>query len=190
MRPPCDIGFSVNTYVLTLWLDIGQLLRMKPKTAQLQIRVTAAEKAAIQRLARRAGMDMSAYVLSRVLESPVARFAAHVEACRKAVSLGHGLAELNSFLSALSAPELADAVATAPAVKLGAYAANYIAAMVEYACQKQGVALPAWTRAVEPLTLPVFASTLQSLRLHLLTHSPPPVRRRNLFIDASLGDRV
>ena len=62
--------------------------------------------------------------------------------------------------------------------------------MVAYACQKQCVALPAWTRTVEPLTLPVFASTLQSLRLHLLTHSPPPFRRRNLFIDASLGDRV
>ena len=160
---------------------------MKPKAAQLQIRVTAAEKAAIQRLARRAGMDMSAYVLARVLESPASRFAAHVEACQDTESLGHGLAELNSFLSGLSAPELADAVATAPAVKLSAYAANYVAAMVEYACQKQCVALPAWTRAVEPLTLPVFASALQSLRLHLLTHSPPPFRRRNIFIDSSLG---
>ncbi|MGH7310893.1 MAG: plasmid mobilization protein, partial [Candidatus Rokuibacteriota bacterium] len=37
------------------------------KSAQLQIRVSPAEKAAIQRAARRAGLDMSAYVLTRVL---------------------------------------------------------------------------------------------------------------------------
>jgi hypothetical protein len=62
--------------------------------------------------------------------------------------------------------------------------------MVEYACQKRGVSVPAWVHAIEPLTEPVFASALQTLRLHLLTHSPPPYRRRNLFIDSSLGDRV
>jgi hypothetical protein len=36
----------------------------------------------------------------------------------------------------------------------------------------------------------VFCSSLQSLRMHLLTHSPPPFRRRNIFIDSSLGQRV
>jgi hypothetical protein len=40
------------------------------------------------------------------------------------------------------------------------------------------------------LTEPVFGSELQSLRLYLLTHSPPPFRARNIFIDATLGDRV
>jgi hypothetical protein len=29
-----------------------------------------------------------------------------------------------------------------------------------------------------------------SLRLYLLTHSPAPFRRRNIFIDASVGSRV
>ncbi len=163
---------------------------MKPKTAQLQIRVTAREKVAIQRLAVQAGMDMSAYVLSRVLSTPAARFAECVEACRDAESASYGLAELNSFLSGLSAPELRNAVAVAPAVKLAPQVANYIAAMVEYACQRKGVAVPEWVRAVEPLAEPFFASALQSLRLHLLTHSPPPFRRRNIFIDSSLGDRV
>ena len=163
---------------------------MKPKTAQLQIRVTSAEKAAIQRLAGKAAMDMSAYVLSRVLSAPASRFAECIEGCKNPESAGYGLAELNSFLSGLSAPELRDAVAAAPSVKLTPYIANYIAAMVEYACQKQGVTAPVWTRAIEPLNDPVFATTLQSLRLHLLTHSPPPFRRRNIFIDSSLGDRV
>jgi hypothetical protein len=36
----------------------------------------------------------------------------------------------------------------------------------------------------------VFGSDLQNLRLYLLTHSPPPFRRRNIFIDSTLGDRV
>jgi hypothetical protein len=36
----------------------------------------------------------------------------------------------------------------------------------------------------------VFGSELQSLRLYLLTHSPPPFRARNIFIDSSLGDRI
>ncbi len=62
--------------------------------------------------------------------------------------------------------------------------------MVEYACAQRDVAPPAWTRAVAPLTEPVFGSALMSLRLYLLTHSPAPFRRRNIFIDASVGSRV
>ena len=163
---------------------------MRPKSFQLQIRVSAAEKAAIQRLATQSGLDMSAYVLSRVLTTPAARFAGCVEACGVEESAGYGLAELNSLLAELSAPELRDAVASAPATRLTPYVANYIAAIVEYACQRQRVPVPAWVRSIEPLAQPAFGSALQSLRLHLLTHSPPPFRRRNIFIDSSLGDRV
>ena len=163
---------------------------MKPKSAQLQIRVSVEQKARIQRLARQAGLDMSTYVLGSVLASPAARFAECIETCGAAESANYALAELNSLLSGWSAPELRDAVAVAPAVKLTPYVANYVAAMVEYACQKRGVRAPVWVRAVEPLAEPVFATDLQSLRLHLLTHSPPPFRRRNIFIDSSLGDRV
>lgn len=163
---------------------------MKPKSAQLQIRVTAQQKSAIQRLAKQAGMDMSGYVLSRVLSAPAARFRECVEASNIPTTASYGLAELNSFLSGLSAMELRDAVAVAPMLPASPYIANYIAAMVEYACQKKGTALPPWVSEVAPLTEPVFASALQSLRLHLLTHSPAPFRRRNIFIDSSLGDRV
>jgi hypothetical protein len=161
-----------------------------PKSAQLQIRVTAAQKAAIQRFARQAGMDMSAYVLGRVLPAPAVKFAKLVAGVERPEAASYGLAELNAFLSGLTATELREAVASSPAVKLTPYIANYIAAMVEYGCQKRGLPVPAWVRTVEALTEPVFATTLQSLRLHLLTHSPPPFRRRNIFIDSSLGDRV
>jgi hypothetical protein len=62
--------------------------------------------------------------------------------------------------------------------------------MVEYACARHSVAVPEWTRSILPLAEPVFGSELQSLRLYLLTHSPPPFRARNIFIDSTLGDRV
>jgi hypothetical protein len=163
---------------------------MKPKSAQLQIRVTAAQKADIHRLARQAGMDMSSYVLGRVLPAPAVQFAKLMVSIEGPEPASYGLAELNSFLSGLSTAELREAVALAPAMKVSPYIENYIAAMVEYACQKGGLRAPAWVCAVEPLIEPVFASALQSLRLYLLTHSPPPFRRRNIFIDSSLGHRV
>jgi hypothetical protein len=78
----------------------------------------------------------------------------------------------------------------APPSGLAPYHANYVAAMVEYACARRGVAPPAWTGAIPPLVEPVFGSALTSLRLYLLTHSPAPFRRRNIFIDATVGDRV
>jgi hypothetical protein len=158
------------------------------KSAQLQIRVSPGEKAAIQRAARRAGMDMSAYVLARVLPASARRFQDLTAACREGERFA--LAELNSWLAGLGAGEIQDAIASPPASGLTPYLANYIAAMVEYACARQGVPPPAWTRAIPPLAEPVFGSALMSLRLHLLTRSPAPFRRRNIFIDATVGDRA
>jgi hypothetical protein len=160
------------------------------KTAQLQIRASKEEKAAIRRAAKRAGMDMSGYVLSRVLPVPAAQFRDCVAACVGTASPSFALAELNSLLSAFTAGELRTATEAPPPPGLTAFVLNYITAMVEYACAKRSVAVPAWTQTVAPLDAPVFGTTLQSLRLHLLTHSPPPFRRRNIFIDATLGDRI
>jgi hypothetical protein len=160
------------------------------KTAQLQIRVSHLEKAAIQQAAKRAGVDMSAYVLSRVLSVPATRFQDCVAECANQARPSFALAELNSLLSSLTAAEMRDAVAAPPSVALTPFVANYLAAMVEYGCSRCGIPPPVWTRAVAPLESPVFGTTLQSLRLHLLTQSPPPFRRRNIFIDATLGGRV
>jgi hypothetical protein len=50
---------------------------------------------------------------------------------------------------------------------------------------------PAWVRDVEPMeTEPRFATPLAGLRLHLLRTAPVPFKRRNIFIDSSIGDRV
>lgn len=134
-------------------------------------------------------MDMSAYVLSRVLSAPAAKFRDLASACAGPAPR-YALAELNSLLAGFTAGELREAVATPPPPGLSPFHLNYVTAMVEQSCAKCGIAAPIWTRSVPPLTDPVFASALQGLRLHLLMHSPPPFRRRNIFIDASVGDRV
>jgi hypothetical protein len=159
------------------------------KSGQIQIRVTPTQKAAICRAARRAGMDMSAYVLARLLPAPARRFQELTEACADPGDTRFALAELNSWLAGLGAGELQEAVSSPPP-RLMPYHANYVAAMTEVACAKNGIASPSWVRATEPLTEPVFGSALMSLRLYLLTHSPAPFRRRNIFIDASVGSRV
>ena len=159
------------------------------KSGQLQIRVSPAQKAAIGRAARRAGLDMSAYVLARLLPAPARRFQELTGACADSPDARFALAELNAWLAGLGAGELQEAVASPPP-RLTPYLANYVAAMTEVACERKGVAPPSWLRTTPPLDEPVFGSSLMSLRLYLLTHSPAPFRRRNIFIDASVGSRV
>lgn len=132
---------------------------------------------------------MSTYVLARVLPAGARRFQELTGACADPENGRFALAELNAWLAKLADAELQEAVASPPPA-LTPYLANYVAAMVELACAQRAVTPPAWTRAIPHLTEPVFGSALMSLRLHLLTHSPPPFRRRNIFIDTSVGSRV
>jgi len=165
-------------------------MKRSTKTAQLQLRVSAEEKSAIRRAARRARMDMSAYVLSRVLPASPASFQQAVAALDGPGDPSFALAELDSLLSTLMAPELRAATGAAPEVTLTPFLANYVAAMVETACERRAIPAPAWIGSIEPLAEPAFGSSLDSLRLYLLTHAPAPFRRRNIFIDASLGEQV
>jgi uncharacterized protein (DUF1778 family) len=160
------------------------------KSEQLQIRVSAAQKAAIQARAKRAGVDMSSYVLSRVLPEVARQFDDCVRSIARRQASRFGLAELNALLSRWTAPEIEAAVRERPSADLSPYVANYVAAMVELACARHGLQVPTWINDIPPLAEPVFGSSLTSLRLHLLTHSPPAFRRRNLFIDSSLGAQV
>lgn len=164
---------------------------MKPsKSSQLQIRVSAKEKEAIRRAARRSGQDMSQYVLSRVLPRLGEAFQSLVRRARLANPPGFALAELHTFLEGLTPAELSEGAAAAPDVALPPFLANYVAAMVETACLRKSERVPEWTRRIAPLSEPAFGSSLQSLRMHLLTHSPPAFRRRNIFIDSTLGAQV
>lgn len=163
---------------------------MSRKTEQLQIRVTRLEKEALKRRARRAGVDVSAYVLSRVLPSPAVRFAELLDDLRREEQPSYALAALNDFLAGLGAADLDTAVSDADLQGLSDFLRNYVAAMVEQVAHLRKVAPPAWVREVEPLEEPWFAVPFASLRPHLLAASPVAFKRRNLFVDSTVGDRV
>lgn len=168
----------------------GILRAMSTKSGQIQIRVSPHEKAALEGLARRAGQSVSAYVLSRALPAARLRFEELVRALTEEGNRRFVLAELNELLAGLSPLELRAAVADVRLEGLSPYLQNYVAAMVELASQRKGVAPPPWAREVVPLEKPVFATDLASLRLHLLRSAPVAFKRRNVFVDASVGDRV
>jgi len=121
------------------------------------------------------------------MEKVGARFVQLTVEVDTATRISYPLAELNDLLTA--AP--GEAIESLPAPSIGdAYRLNYVTAMVELAAHRAGVVPPLWTSTVKPLDAPVFADPSLSLRAHLLTASPPPFRRRNIFIDSSIGDRV
>ena len=162
---------------------------MGGKGEQLQIRVTAAQKAALQQQARRAGLSLSAFVLARALPDSRQRFVALVRALA-GDERRFALAELNDLLSGLTSQELRVAVAEGDVHALAPLDQNYVAAMVEQACDRKGVAPPAWVGRIEPLPEPHFAVPFVRLRPHLLRSAPVPFKRRNIFVDAAVGDRV
>lgn len=160
------------------------------KTEQLQVRVTAAEKATLKRLARGAGQDVSTYVLSRALPAHRLRFQELIKTLADNHERRFALAELNDLLANLTRAELSDAFGDVPVLALSPYWTNYVAAMVEQAAHQKNIPLPQWLSAIEPLSEPHFAAPLANLRLYLLRASPVPFRRRNIFVDSGVSDRV
>jgi len=160
------------------------------KSLQLQVRVSPRDKRRIEARARQAGLPVSAWVLGRLLPSAATEFERLCERLALEAMPAFVYAALNDFLSPLSRDEFATAVADAPAPKIDPERLNYLAAMIEQAAMMLNVAPPDWTRDVPPLERPVFASNLESLRLHLLINALPSFRRRNLFVDTSIGGRV
>ena len=160
------------------------------KSAQLQIRVTPEQKARLRQLATAAGQDVSAYVLDRALPPARERFRALLRRLAREDDHRYALAELHDFLAALAPGELAGAVASGMAERLSPLLRNYVGAMVEHAAARLGVPAPAWVDDVPPLEGPHFGAPLRSLRLHLLATSPVAFKRRNIFVDAAVGDRV
>jgi len=163
---------------------------MATKSSQLQIRVTPRQKATLKKLARSAGTDVSSYVLSRALPSHRLRFEEILAALRTGRDRRYVLAELHDFLAELSGPEFPEAVAHADLAGLPDLDINYVAAMVEFVANRLAVEPPSWTRYVAPLEEPWFATSLCALRHHLLRASPVAFKRRNLFVDATVGDRI
>ena len=163
---------------------------MASRSQQLQIRVTPHEKSALRRRARAAGQDLSAYVLALAFPNAATPFADLVKAIRDDDTRRFALAELNDALSALAPIEFAATVEFIDVGPLDPLWQNYVAAMVEQAARVLGARAPEWTREVVPLDRPHFATTLRSVRGYLLRASPVVFKRRNLFVDASVGARV
>ena len=162
-----------------------------PKTNQLQIRVDADQKERIRQRAQNAGMDVSKWVLRQLLPLAGERFQTLcTELAEKPSLRAYTLAELHDFFTRLEPREFSRALQYPPAAQLAPFEANYLAAMIEYAAAAGNVPVPEWVKNIERLETPWFASSLQGLRLYLLTQSPPAFRRRNLFIDSSVGERV
>ena len=162
-----------------------------PKTSQLQIRIDADQKEGIRRRAQSAGMDVSKWVLHQLLPPAEQRFQTLCKELAEKPSLrAYTLAELHDFFKRLEPQAFSRAIQYPPAAQLEPFEANYVAAMIEYAAAAGNVPVPEWVKNIEPLETPWFASSLQGLRLYLLTHSPPAFRRRNLFIDSSIGERI
>ncbi len=159
------------------------------KNSQLQIRLTAAQKSAIHRLARRAGKTVSEWVLQRATAGGGDRFVALLLELNRAHLQQPVWAALHDLLESLSPSEFVQAL-PAPEVPLSPLSSNLVAAMVEYAAQRKGIEPPGWTATIQPLDRPWFASDLRSLHPYLMVHSPVAFRRRNLFVESSIGRRV
>lgn len=160
------------------------------KTSQLQIRVAPAQKAELARRARAEGMDLSAWVLSRLLPQSRVRFVELVRALAREPGSSFVLAELHDFLESLGRGDFTSGLEVPPTSKLNTVAANQLAAMVETRAARLHVRPPKWTSDIPPLEQPWFPTTLLSLRLHLLCNAPAAFRCRNVFVDSTLGDRV
>ena len=163
---------------------------MPVKSQQLQIRVTPRQKAALRRLAAGAGLDISGYVLARLLPPKAGRFRELATMLRDEADRRFALAELHDLLVGCAPVEYSDVVIQVDRSGLPVLMQNYLAAMVEQAAAQKGVAPPAWVTDIAPLDQPHFTTPLKRLRWHLLQASPVPFKRRNIFIDASLGARV
>lgn len=160
------------------------------KSAQIQLRVTPAEKAELVRRARALGVDLSAYMLERLLPPRALRFRALTRSLSAPETRSAVFAELHDLLATTGKHDFLPVTELASLGRLPAVIENQLAAMVETRAAQLGVPPPPWVHDVPRLAEPWFASELLSLRVHLLTHSPPAFRRRNLFVDSTIGDRV
>jgi uncharacterized protein (DUF1778 family) len=160
------------------------------KTGQLQIRVTPAQKRAIQKQAERARASMSEWILNKLLPSSQVHFNDLLDELAASSKPSYVFAELLELIDSMNADEFVEVTSRAPEPRLDPYWQSYLAATLEHAAVLKHAKAPSWTREVPPLETPVFGSSLESLKLHLLVNSPPPFLARNIFIDASIGKRV
>ncbi len=162
------------------------------KNYQLQIRVSEAQKAQIKNHAKKAGLDVSSWVLSCILPTKTTQLQKLVDRLEQSSEKNFSLilSEINDFLVKENCETLLQSTSSLEIEKLDDFLANYLAAMIELRAYQLKIDPPKWTASTKPLKKPYFSTSLKNLLPHLLVHSPLPFRRRNLFIDASVGDQI
>src|SRR5690242_17177188 len=114
----------------------------------------------------------------KTMTSTAEMFADLAREVARADRVSYPLAELNDLLTAATGSQ----VESLPRPEIeNPYFLNYVTAMVELAAHRTRVAPPLGTANVPPLPVPVFIDRSLKLRAHLLTASPVPFRRRNIF---------
>ncbi|MGE0159498.1 MAG: DUF1778 domain-containing protein [Gemmatimonadales bacterium] len=154
---------------------------MAGRTSQLQIRVSPEQKSALKRLAAAAGMNVSAYVLSRALPSPAGDLTRAFQGLRGGGDGCEGLLELASLLAGLETDQLRASMESVDVEGLTPVAQNRIAGLVEDFAGFRGVEPPGWASAVEPLPRPHFRWPLVSLWPYQLRVTRAAYKRRNVF---------
>jgi len=161
------------------------------KTEFLQIRISKEDKALIKAAAKSAGEDMSQWILNRILSKDSSEFLKLTDrlADNETESF-YIFAQIHDFLASLSKKNFMSAVDLPPNFDLSGFKGSYLAAMIEERANQLKEAAPEWTERYGSLEKPHFGTNLKGLRLHLLANSPPPFRKRNIFIDSTVGARV
>ena len=160
------------------------------KDTFLQIRMTSEQKEGIRDAAATANTDMSSWILSKVANSQSKEFLLIVEKLASLKEQSYVYAELHDFLSNCNSSSFSLAVQAIPNLNLSTFQLNYVAAMVEQRAQQLHQTLPDWCRETNRLETPYFGSSLKSLSFYLLLNSLIAFRRRNIFIDSSIDDRI
>lgn len=160
------------------------------KTQQLQIRVSAAQKALLKRRAAAAGLDVSTFVLRRVLVDTEAQLEDLLVALAAEREPRATLARVGGLLASLDSASFRDLTMALDVSRLTAFHQNYLAAMIEHRSSQLGMAAPAWTLRVPVLDEPYFPAGTDRLRPYLMREAPVVYKRRNLFVDAGVGDHL
>jgi uncharacterized protein (DUF1778 family) len=164
-------------------------MKTTTKSEYLQIRVSKQEKEIIKSSALSAGVDMSAWILQRVLHDDASTFSGILTQFIKQEEV-FVFAELHDFLNHLNMKNYKLAVENKPVAELSEFQINYVIAMIVLRAHQLNVSPPNWLNDFPMLKDPFFGTELKSLRLYLLINSPIAFKQRNIYIDSTIGDRV
>lgn len=156
----------------------------------LQIRLTALEKEVIGQQAHSVGLDVSTWVKQQLFPRHKKIYIELINSMTTLHESKQSLAALNDLLHDLSKDEFVETLTELPKRFIATVLGNYIASMIDFAANQKNIFPPSWTEHYKGTEEPFFSTDLKSLRLHLLRMSPAAFKKRNIFIDSSVGMRL